>query len=131
LREEALEEARVIQWAMLPSTMLRTNTVVVSDEFQPVPEVRKDYLDYFTLSIGDVGLYIGDASGKGLPAALYAALAVGTLRGVHKTGQAPGWVLSLLNERLCLRGIPRRHSALQCAAVVHYAPCAAAPHDRG
>jgi hypothetical protein len=25
-------------------------------------------------------------SGKGLPAAMYAALAVGTLRGVHKTG---------------------------------------------
>jgi phosphoserine phosphatase RsbU/P len=33
---------------------------------------------------------------------------VGTLRGVHKTGQT---VLHTLNERLCLRGIPRRHSA--------------------
>jgi serine phosphatase RsbU (regulator of sigma subunit) len=32
-----------------------------------------------------VGLYIGDVCGKGLPAALFAALTVGTLRGVHKT----------------------------------------------
>jgi serine phosphatase RsbU (regulator of sigma subunit) len=32
-------------------------------------------------------MYIGDVAGKGLRAALYAALAVGTLRGIHKTGQ--------------------------------------------
>lgn len=115
LREQELEEARVIQWAMLPSQMLHTNAVMVSHEFQPVTEVGGDYLDYFTLSDHNMGLYIGDVSGKGLPAALYAALAVGTLRGVHKTGQSPSRVLDLLNERLCLRGIPGRHSALQYA----------------
>jgi sigma-B regulation protein RsbU (phosphoserine phosphatase) len=62
-----------------------------------------------------IGLYIDGVSGKGLPAALYAALAVGTLRGVHKTGQNPGRVLSTLNERLLLRGIPGRHTAIQYA----------------
>jgi len=77
--------------------------------------VGGDYLDYFALSDGLIGLYIGDVSGKGLPAALYAALAVGTLRGVHKTGQNPGRVLSTLNERLLLRGIPGRHTAIQYA----------------
>ena len=64
---------------------------------------------------GSVGLYLGDVSGKGLPAALYAALAVGTLRGVHKTGTAPHDVLATLNRRLMLRGMPRRHSAIQYA----------------
>jgi len=88
---------------------------MVSHEFQPVSEVGGDYLDYFALPDGKIGLYIGDVSGKGLPAALYAALLVGTLRGVHKTGQCPSRVLELLNERLCLRGIPARHSALQYA----------------
>lgn len=53
--------------------------------------------------------------GKGLPAALYAALAIGTLRGIHKTGQRPGRVLSLLNDRLHLRGIPGRHTSMQYA----------------
>lgn len=116
LREQELEEARVIQGAMLPSQPLHAGQILVSHEFQPVVEVGGDYLDYFTLSDGTLGLYIGDVSGKGLPAALYAALAVGTLRGVHKTGQCPGRVLSLLNKRLHIRGIPGRHSALQYAA---------------
>ena len=60
-------------------------------------------------------MYIGDVSGKGLPAALYAALAVGTLRGIHKTGCHPSRVLYLLNQRLLLRGIPGRHTAIQYA----------------
>src|SRR5208282_3799407 len=62
-----------------------------------------------------IGLYVGDVSGKGLPACLYAALAVGTLRGVHKTGCSPAQALALLNSRLHLRGIPGRHSAIQYA----------------
>jgi phosphoserine phosphatase RsbU/P len=62
-----------------------------------------------------VGLYLGDVSGKGLPAALYAALAVGTLRGVHKTGTSPHDVLATLNRRLMIRGMPRRHTAIQYA----------------
>jgi phosphoserine phosphatase RsbU/P len=115
LREQDLEEARVIQNVMLPAHPLRVGGVTISHEFQPVAEVGGDYLDYFALSDGLIGLYIGDVSGKGLPAALYAALAVGTLRGVHKTGQHPGRVLSTLNERLLLRGIPGRHTAIQYA----------------
>jgi len=115
LREQELEEARLIQSSMFPSQALHAGAVVVSHEFQPVTEVGGDYLDYFNLSDETLGLYIGDVSGKGLPAALYAALAVGTLRGVHKTGQQPGRVLALLNQRLSLRCIPGRHSALQYA----------------
>ncbi|HKM67543.1 MAG TPA: SpoIIE family protein phosphatase [Candidatus Acidoferrum sp.] len=94
LREQDLEEARVIQNVMLPAQPLRVAGVTISHEFQPVTEVGGDYLDYFKLSDDNIGLYIGDVSGKGLPAALYAALAVGTLRGVHKTGMAPQRVLS-------------------------------------
>jgi sigma-B regulation protein RsbU (phosphoserine phosphatase) len=93
LREQELEEARVIQNVMLPLHPLRTAGVTISHEFQPVMEVG------------------GDVSGKGL----HAALAVGTLRGIHKTGMEPERVLSLLNERRLLRGIPGRHSAIQYA----------------
>jgi phosphoserine phosphatase RsbU/P len=115
LREQELEEARIIQSAMLPSRPLHEFDIIISHEFQPVTEVGGDYLDYFTLSDGTIGLYLGDVSGKGLPAALYAVLAIGTLRGIHKTGQRPGRVLSLLNERLHLRGIPGRHTSIQYA----------------
>ena len=115
LREQELEEARLIQSVMQPAQPLRADGILISHEFQPVMEVGGDYLDYFHLSDGTIGLYVGDVSGKGLPAALYAALAVGTLRGIHKTGMMPGQVVSLLNQRLLLRGIPGRHTAIQYA----------------
>ena len=115
LREEELEEARAIQSVMLPAQALRIGAVHISHEFQPVSAVGGDFLDYFQLSDGTIGLYLGDVSGKGLPAAMYAALAVGTLRGVHKTGQPPCDVLSMLNRRLLVRGVPRRYCVAQYA----------------
>ncbi len=115
LREEELEEARAIQSVMLPEGPLRAAGVSISHEFQPLAAVGGDFLDYFQLSDGTIGLYLGDVSGKGLPAAMYAALAVGTLRGVHKTGQSPSGVLATLNRRLLVRGVPRRYSATQYA----------------
>jgi sigma-B regulation protein RsbU (phosphoserine phosphatase) len=115
LREEELEEARSIQNVMLPSQSLSTGEVTIAHSFQPVAEVGGDFLDYFLLADGSVGLYVGDVSGKGLPAAMYAALTVGTLRGVHKSGQSPADVLATLNRRLMIRGTPRRHAAVQYA----------------
>jgi sigma-B regulation protein RsbU (phosphoserine phosphatase) len=115
LREEELEEARAIQSVMLPAEPLRAGAVRISHEFQPVAAVGGDFLDYFELADGSIGLYLGDVSGKGLAAAMYAALAVGTLRGVHKTGQSPAAVLSILNRRLLVRGVPRRYSTAQYA----------------
>jgi phosphoserine phosphatase RsbU/P len=113
LRDAELEEARAIQSVMLPGQSLCVRGVSIHHEFQPVAAVGGDFLDYFELSDGTFGLYLGDVSGKGLPAAMYAALAVGTLRGVHKTGQSPSSVLSTLNRRLLVRGVPRRYSATQ------------------
>jgi phosphoserine phosphatase RsbU/P len=89
LREEELDEARAIQSGMLPTQPLRVGGITISHEFQPAAIVGGDYLDYFPLPDGIIGMYIGDVSGKGLPAAMYAALAVGTLRGIHKTGSIP------------------------------------------
>jgi len=115
LREEELEEARAIQSVMLPTEPLRAGAVRISHHFRPVAAVGGDFLDYFEMSDGSVGLYLGDVSGKGLAAAMYAALAVGTLRGVHKTGQSPAAVLSTLNRRLLVRAVSRRYSATQYA----------------
>ncbi len=113
LREEELEEARAIQSMMMPLESLRAGGVMISHAFQPMAAVGGDFLDYFELTDKSIGLYLGDVSGKGLPAALYAALAVGTLRGVHKTGTTPHDVLATLNRRLMIRGMPHRHAAIQ------------------
>jgi len=114
-RELDLEEARSIQELMLPGQALHTGRVTITHAFQPAAEVGGDFLDYFSLTDGTVGVYLGDVCGKGLPAALYAALAVGTLRGVHKTGQSPAQVINMLNRRLTIRGNPRRYAAMQYA----------------
>lgn len=111
-REEELEEARAIQRVMLPANVLTSGAVTVAHKFQPVDLVGGDFLDYFALANGTVGFYVGDVSGKGLPAAMYAALTVGILRGIHKTGQPPGQVLTALNQRLMSRGGLRRHTAI-------------------
>jgi phosphoserine phosphatase RsbU/P len=115
LRENELQEARAIQRAMLASEGLCTPQVSIESEFQPFSEVGGDFLDYFLLSDGTAGLYLGDVTGKGLPAALFAALAVGTLRGVHKTGTPPSVVLAQLNKRMILKSISVRYAAVQYA----------------
>jgi sigma-B regulation protein RsbU (phosphoserine phosphatase) len=115
LRDEELEEARALQSVMLPTESLRSRGVTISHQFQPVSAVGGDFLDYFELTDGSIGLYLGDVSGKGLPAAFFGALAVGTLRGVHKTGISADQVLATMNRRLMIRGLPARHAALQYA----------------
>ena len=87
-----------------------------------------DFLDFFTLTDGVIGIYLGDVTGKGLAAALYAALAVGALRGVHKTGTPPPMVLSIINRRVMLPGVSPRYAAVQygcfdrTAAILRYLP---------
>jgi len=115
LRENELQEARAIQRAMLASEPLKAERVEIESDFQPFSEVGGDFLDYFLLSDGTAGLYLGDVTGKGLPAALFAALAVGTLRGIHKTGTAPNTVLALSNKRMMLKSVTARYAAMQYA----------------
>jgi len=49
--------------------------------------------------------------GKGLPAAMYATLVMGTLRGTHKTGTDTASVLAMLNKRLLVRPVMGRYAA--------------------
>ncbi len=115
LRNSELEEARTLQQCLVPSGALRAGSIECVSRFQPVAEVGGDFLDYFFLADRRLGVYLGDVVGKGLPAAMYAALAVGTLRGIHKTGAPPTTVLSTLNRRLRTRAVPGRYSAVQYA----------------
>jgi serine phosphatase RsbU (regulator of sigma subunit) len=112
LREEELDEARATQSGMLPTQPLRVGGITISHEFQPATLVGGDYLDYFSLPDGMIGMYVGDVPARA-GRAMYAALAVGTLRGIHNTGQHPTQVMALLNKRLLLRGNPSRYTAIQ------------------
>ncbi|MGD0793499.1 MAG: PP2C family protein-serine/threonine phosphatase [Terriglobales bacterium] len=103
-----VREAKLIQSSLLPTQGLRHGSVEIAFRFIPFSEVGGDFLDFFRLPDGVIGIYLGDVVGKGLSAAMFAALVMGTLRGIHKTGTDTARVLALLNERLLQRPIPGR-----------------------
>src|SRR3984885_16213003 len=88
LREQELDEARIIQRAMLPAESLHIGQVTFAHRLRAMHEVGGDFLDYFALSDDTVGIYLGDVAGQGLPAALYAALVVCGVRRLRKKGRA-------------------------------------------
>jgi len=110
--EAARDEARLIQDSLLPRGTLRGDAFEVAFRFAPLGEVGGDFADFFQLPNGLVGMYMGDVVGKGLIAAMYASLVMGTIRGINKTGEDTGAVLSLLNKRLRVRPVPGRYSSM-------------------
>lgn len=103
LREIEMDEARQIQALLRPTGPLRGPNFEIACSSVPFSEVSGDFADYFELPNGMVGIYLGDVAGKGLPAAMYGALAMGTLRGTDKTGKSTNGVLEMLNTRLRAR----------------------------
>lgn len=106
--EEYAREARLIQSSLLPTNGLCQQSVEVAFRFIPFADVGGDFADVFVLPDGFIGIYLGDVVGKGLPAAMYSALVMGILRGIHKTGTDTARVLALLNARLVQRPISGR-----------------------
>jgi sigma-B regulation protein RsbU (phosphoserine phosphatase) len=104
------EEARQIQYSLLPACSLESPAFEIAYRFSPYAGVGGDFADFFTLPDGQVGLYIGDVVGKGLPAALYAALVMGLLRGLHKTGAGTADALEVLNRRMLVRPVMGRYA---------------------
>jgi sigma-B regulation protein RsbU (phosphoserine phosphatase) len=105
------DEARQIQQSLLPTGPLTANSFEIAYRFWPFTGVGGDFADFFNLPNGHAGLYVGDVVGKGLSAAMYAALVTGMLRGIHKTGQTTASALALLNKRLLVRPVMGRYSA--------------------
>ena len=79
-----MREARIIQSSLMPTAPLCDYSIEIAFRFTPFFEVGGDFVDFLRLPDGLVGLYLGDVVGKGLPATMYGALVMGTLRGIHK-----------------------------------------------
>ncbi|MGA9966620.1 MAG: PP2C family protein-serine/threonine phosphatase [Terriglobales bacterium] len=101
-------EAKLIQASLVPAKGLCHESVEIAFRFVPLLEVGGDFADFFLLPDGMIGIYLGDVVGKGLPAAMYSALVMGVLRGIHKTGTDTANVLMRLNQRLVQRPIVGR-----------------------
>jgi len=103
-----VREAKLIQSSLLPTKKLYHESVEIVFRFIPFSDVGGDFADFFRLPNDFVGIYLGDVVGKGFSAAMYSALVMGILRGIHKTGTDTAKVLALLNERLVERPIHGR-----------------------
>jgi serine phosphatase RsbU (regulator of sigma subunit)/predicted ester cyclase len=103
--EQELRVARTIQQASLPKEVPQPEGWQLSPFYQPAREVGGDFYDFFNLEEGRVGVVVGDATGKGMPAALVAEATSNMLRAVAQAlgSSSPGEVLSRVNETLLAR----------------------------
>jgi PAS domain S-box-containing protein len=98
--EQELRIARLIQQTLLPKTLPKLSGYDVAAYYQPAREVGGDFYDFLRLQDGRLGLVMGDATGKGMPAALVMAAARSMLRAVAQSSDSPGEVLKRANEAL-------------------------------
>ena len=103
--EQDLRVARSIQQASLPKEVPELEDWLIAPYYQPAREVGGDFYDLFELEEGRVGVVVGDATGKGMPAALVVSAASSMLRAVAHAfhSSSPGEVLSRVNETLVAR----------------------------
>jgi serine phosphatase RsbU (regulator of sigma subunit)/predicted ester cyclase len=103
LLEQDLRVARRIQQASLPRTVPALEGWEITQHYRPAREVGGDFYDFHLLSDGQLGLVVGDATGKGVPAALVMATTCGMLRAVSQAlpSSSPGEIVQRVNEALC------------------------------
>jgi serine phosphatase RsbU (regulator of sigma subunit) len=106
LREERfrqeLEMAREIQQSFLPSEfeLFKNAGFDLFARVHPARQVSGDLYDFFSLADGRLAFFVGDVSGKGMPAALF-MIAVRTLiRHLAPTAPSPAQALARLNAAL-------------------------------
>jgi serine phosphatase RsbU (regulator of sigma subunit) len=99
--EQELHVARRIQQASLPEAVPALEGWAISPNYRPAREVGGDLYDFLELEDGRLGLVVGDATGKGVPAALVMSTTCGMLRAVTQASDfSPGEVLQRVNEAL-------------------------------
>ncbi|HZY57437.1 MAG TPA: SpoIIE family protein phosphatase, partial [Rubrobacteraceae bacterium] len=99
--EQELQVARSIQQASLPNDVPTLEGWEIIHHYQPAREVGGDFYDFLELSNGHLGLLVGDATSKGVPAALVMASTRSMLRAVARASEySPGEVLSRVNDSL-------------------------------
>jgi serine phosphatase RsbU (regulator of sigma subunit)/predicted ester cyclase len=103
--EQELEVARSIQQASLPEEVPILEGWQIAPFYQPAREVGGDFYDFHLLSEGRLGVVVGDATGKGVPAALVMSTTLGMLQLAARAlgSPSPGEVLAQVNETLVAR----------------------------
>ena len=98
LTKDELEIARAIQFSLYPETNPRIENVDVASYFQPARDVGGDYYDYALDVPKRFTVILGDVSGKGIPAALYAMKLQALFELLGKSRLGPKQMLVEMND---------------------------------
>lgn len=96
-----LNIATRIQAANLPTETIVNDDYIVNGYSKPAKEVGGDFFDYYQLDEDNLAIVIGDASGKGIPAAILAMITQVLIKQLIKSEVNPSKVLYSLNNQLC------------------------------
>lgn len=98
-RDTELKLAQQIQQMLLPQNLV-TPRVVIETLFLPAAEVGGDFYAFIPVDEDNLGVVIGDVSGRGIPAALLMTMTLGILQETSKHTMSPGDILSRANETM-------------------------------
>jgi serine phosphatase RsbU (regulator of sigma subunit) len=96
----SLESARQVQEAMLPAEDVVTDRVRIAGRVRPSDETGGDYFDHGLFEDGSVVFGLGDATGHGLPSALFATTARAYVRAMLRREQALDPAIAEANDLL-------------------------------
>jgi hypothetical protein len=96
--QQELEIARQVQMSFLPKSNPKIHGLDISSRCVPALEVGGDYYDFVPFSARELGVAIGDVSGKGTQAAFYMTLAKGFLRALSSPNGSVSNVLKQINK---------------------------------
>jgi sigma-B regulation protein RsbU (phosphoserine phosphatase) len=99
MREE-LDVARRLQLSSVPTTFPQLDCLQLHAAMVPAKEVGGDFCDLVMLDEHRLALMIGDASGKGVGAAIFIAMARSLLRAAMGRGATPAEALAQANDML-------------------------------
>jgi sigma-B regulation protein RsbU (phosphoserine phosphatase) len=110
--ERDLALARELQMRLLPQTLPKVQHLELAAKFTPARAIGGDLYDFIPYSLSRLGIVIGDVSGKGAPAAIYAALVSGILRSHAPIEPGPAEMLAAVNMSLAERRIEAQFVSL-------------------
>jgi phosphoserine phosphatase RsbU/P len=111
VREE-WQEAVAAQQALLPKEIAQIPGCDISADWTPLGKVGGDYLDLLRLSEQRLGICVGDASGKGLAAALLMSNLQAAVQALAPDAPSTDSLTNRLNRILCANTAPNKFITL-------------------
>jgi sigma-B regulation protein RsbU (phosphoserine phosphatase) len=111
--EQDLALARELQFRLLPPKLPVFKNAEVASRFAPARQIGGDLYDFLKYSgHGVTGIAVGDVSGKGAPAAIYAALVSGIARSHAAEEPSAANMLEAINLSLSERPIEGQYVSM-------------------